>query len=63
MRPPPASASSGNARAIHVHHPVGAAVASSPHRLSKMATAQMLCPTNSNVPAVAAISRGIMIKV
>ena len=34
-----------------------------PTGCSNTATAQMLCPTRSNAPAVAAISRGIMIKV
>lgn len=63
INPPPASASSGNVRAIHVHQPVGAAVASIPQKPNSRATIHRLSPVSINTPAISAISSGMAIKV
>ena len=63
ISPPPASASCGRVRAIHVHHPTGAAVATSPQTPNSTVVAVTEAPTAMSVTAIAAISTGMIASV
>ena len=62
-KPPPASASSGSVCASHVHHPTGAAVATSPHSPRRTAVSNGDAPKFTSASAMAAMISGMIVSV